>query len=177
MLAADVEHEVRGAFTVLGLAVQRHGDAELIAAYEGQLARVRAALGEGSASRCSLQRLLRCSFAALVPSSPHGRNDGHIGRVGGATVASGPAALVLGNLVSNAVEHGSGALAVRIELVNPVPARSLVTYRGYSSDKRPLDRGRGLRIAARAARAAGGRLEVRDDGGLFAAAVELPLGR
>jgi hypothetical protein len=40
-----------------------------------------------------------------------------------------------------------------------------------------MKRGRGLRIAARAARAAGGRLEVREDGGRFAAVLELPVER
>jgi hypothetical protein len=137
---ADAEHEVRGALTALGLAVQRQGDAGLTAAYEGQLARVRAALGAGSAERCSLDGLLA-----------------------GATVPAG-GAVVLGNLVANAVEHGEGPVAVRIEVAN-------------SHGERRRGRGRGLRIAERAARAAGGRLDVRDDGGRFAAVVELPVER
>jgi hypothetical protein len=175
--AADVEHELRGALTVLGLAVRRQGDAALTAAYEGQLARVRGALGEAAGSRCSLQRLLRSSVGAVAPSSAHGGNEGELGRVGCATVAAAPAAVVLSNLVANAAEHGAGPAVVRIEVSNAVRDRSAVTYPSYGTDKCPLIRGRGLRIAARAARAAGGRLEVRDDGGRFAAAVELPVER
>ena len=128
---ADAEHEARGALTVVGLAVARHGDAELTAAYESQLARVRGV----------------------------------------------PDAVVLGNLVANAAEHGEGPVAVRVEVVNRVAERSLATYGRHSHHKSPLMRGRGLRIAARAARAAGGRLDVREDGGRFAAAVELPVER
>jgi signal transduction histidine kinase len=175
--AADVEHELRGALTALGLAVQRRGDAGLTAAYEGQLARVRGALGEARPSRCSLERLLRCSIGAAAPSPPHGGNEDELGWVGGATVAAGPGAVVLGNLIANAAEHGDGSAVVRIEIVNRHRERSVVTYGRYGDDKCPLARGRGLRIAARAARAAGGRLEVRDDGVCFAAAVELPVER
>ena len=174
---ADAEHEARGALTALGLAVQRHGDAGLTAVYEGQLARVRAALGEPGAARCSLEHIVRTSFAPLTQSSPHCRNDGAIGVPGTARVAAGPAAVVLGNLVANAAEHGSGPAVVRIEVVNPVPDRSLASYPRCSTDKSPVKRGRGLRIAARAARAAGGGLEVREDGGRFAAVVELPVER
>jgi hypothetical protein len=145
--AADVEHELRGALTALGLAVQRQRDAGLTAAYDGQLARVRSALGEPQADRCSVERLLR------------------------STVACGPASVVLGNLMANAAEHGAGPAAVRIEVVN----RRVQPLVSYGTPNAAQDRGRGLRIAARAARAAGGRLEVRDEGGRFAAVVELPV--
>ena len=140
--AADVEHELRGAFTAVGLAAQRSDDAGLTAAYEGQLARVRAALG--IAERCSLDRFLA-----------------------GATMPAG-GAVVVGNLVSNALDHGEGPVIVRIEVANAVR---------HSPLEPSLNRGRGLRIAARAALAAGGRLEVRDDGGRFAAVAELPVER
>jgi signal transduction histidine kinase len=173
--ATDAAHELRGALTVVGLAVQRSGDTGLTAAYEGQLARVRAAVGDHSAQRCSLERLLRCSIGAAASSSSHGDDDvalGVFGVLGRATVAAGPAATVLGNLAANAVEHGDGPLAVRIEVVNGRREQ------GGSRRHHPsIDRGRGLRIAARAARAAGGRLDVRRDGGSFAAVVELPVER
>jgi hypothetical protein len=155
--AADVEHELRGALTAMGLAVARRADAQLTAAYEGQLARVRAARGEGGGSRCSLERL-----------------------VAGLTVPAG-GAVVLGNLVANAVEHGEGPVAIRIEVANSVEPDRLNGYRPPDVDNRStaralgVRRGRGLRIAARAARAAGGRLEVREEAGRFAAAVELPV--
>jgi hypothetical protein len=130
----------------VGLAVQRSRDARLTAAYEGQLARVRSAAG--SAERCPLE----ASLAGL-------------------TVPAG-GAVVLGNLVANALEHGDGPVSVRIELVNPRPGGA-----GKAAPRAGGRRGRGLRIAARAARAAGGRLEVREDGARFAAAVELPVER
>jgi signal transduction histidine kinase len=129
--ADDVVHELRGALTVVGLAVQRQGDAALTAAYEGQLARVRAAIDPRASERCSLERLLRCSVGAVASSSPHCRNDGDLGLLGGATVAAGPAAVVLGNLAANAAEHGSGPVAVRIEVVNRVVERSVETYPAY----------------------------------------------
>ena len=151
--AADVEHELRGALTAVGLAVQRSRDGGLTAAYEGQLARVRSALGDGDAERCSAAGMLV-----------------------GLTLPAG-GAVVLGNLVANAAEHGDGPLAVRIELVNGCTARSLKGYGRYGALNPSLSRGRGLGIAARAARAAGGRLEVRDDGGRFAAVLELPVER
>jgi signal transduction histidine kinase len=150
--AADVEHELRGALTAVGLAAQRSRDAGLTAAYEGQLARVRSAAGGGGE---------RCELAGLLPAL---------------TVPAGTA-VVLGNLVANAAEHGEGPLTVRIELVNRQPDRSLNGYGGYGLPSGSMKRGRGLRIAARAARTAGGRLDVRDDGGRFAAAVELPVER
>jgi signal transduction histidine kinase len=131
--------------------VARSRDAGLTAAYEAQLVRVRSALGDPSAERCPLDRLLA-----------------------GATVPAG-AAVAIGNLVSNALEHGDGPLAIRIELVNGRPARSLKGSPAHGRVDSSLKRGRGLRIAARAARAAGGRLEVRDDGGRFAAVAELPV--
>ncbi|MFL5782167.1 MAG: hypothetical protein ACJ760_12715 [Thermoleophilaceae bacterium] len=149
--AADVEHELRGAFTAVGLAAQRSRDAGLTAAYEGQLARVRSALADGGAERCPAAALLT-----------------------GLTVPAG-AAVVLGNLVANALEHGHGPLAVRIELVNGRSPRPSKGSPAHSRVNPSAKRGRGLRIAARAARVAGGRLEVRDDGGRFAAVAELPV--
>ena len=149
--ASDAVHELRGALNVLGLAVWRARDPALTAAYEGQLARVRSVLGEPDAARCSVG--------------------------GGATLPAGPAAVVLGNLVANAAEHGDGPATVRIEVVNRRPVPSVVPLVRHRVQKAPLERGRGLRIARRAARAAGGRLDVRDEGGRFAAVVELPVER
>src|SRR4051794_32417679 len=150
--AADVEHELRGAFTAVGLAAQRSRDAGLTMAYEGQLARVRSALGDGGAERCPAAALLT---SLMVPAD---------------------AAVVLGTLVANALEHGDGPLAVRIELVNGRPPRSSKASPAHSRANPSARRGRGLRIAARAARAAGGRLEVRDDGGGLPAGAPRPGG-
>jgi hypothetical protein len=95
----------------------------------------------------------------------------------GIGLGSGAADVVLGNLVANAAEHGDGPATVRIEVVNRRPARSVALFVRHRGQKAPLERGRGLRIARRAARAAGGRLDVRDEGGRFAAVVELPVER
>jgi signal transduction histidine kinase len=175
--AADLEHEVRGALTTVGLAVERCSDPRLARALTTSLARARAALDGRVAERCTLESLVRSSVVACDPASPHAGNEGDLGHLGRATVAAGPGATVLGNLVANAMEHGDGPLSVRIEVANDRRERSVETYPAHSRDKSPLKRGRGLRIAARAARAAGGRLDVRDDGGRFAAVVELPVER
>jgi hypothetical protein len=174
---ADTEHEVRGALTAVGLAVERCSDPRLARALAAPLARARAALDSRFAERCTVESLVGSSVVAWAPASPHGGDEGDLGGLGGATVAAGPGATVLGNLVANAAEHGSGPVTVRIEVANARRERSLEGYPGYGRDKSPVNRGRGLRIAARAARAAGGRLDVRDDAGRFAAVVELPVER
>jgi signal transduction histidine kinase len=95
-------------------------------------------------------------------------------RAGGARVAADPGALssALGNVLANALEHGRGDVelrgrragsTVRLEVLNggrPGPRR-----RG----------GLGVGIARRAARDAGGSLDLRADGDGTAAVIELPL--
>ena len=163
---ADVEHEVRGALTAVALAAHRHRDAGL----EAAVARGRAALGGRGGTTTCLERLVRSSVRALAPAND--RNHGDLRRLRGLRVAEGAGAVVLGNLVANAAEHGSGGLVVRIEVAN---RRSLNGFPAYGRQNRSAKRGRGLRIAARAARAAGGRLDVGSHADRFAAAVELPL--
>jgi len=83
---------------------------------------------------------------------------------------------VLGNLLANAVEHGSGAIRLRgrrhgskvvVEVLDDGP-------RAVPVEAHP-DRGRGLRIAARAAEEAGGRVTVTRTAEGTRAAVELPV--
>jgi two-component sensor histidine kinase len=98
----------------------------------------------------------------------------------GAPVAARPAGSVaqaLGNLVSNAVEHGGGDVRVRA-LRSPEAVRVEVSNEPRPGSKgRTRGRGRGLRIAGRAARAAGGDLSTRTAGGRVVAALELPVER
>ena len=142
---ADAEHELRGALTAFGLGLER-------------LARTPAGRRLALPLRGELERAL-AALADLSPRPVCARP---------ATVeAAGRVAQVLGNLLSNAVEHGDGP--VRVEVTNaarPAPAGPRVPGRG-----------RGLRIAQRAARAAGGELTVTHAGGRFSAAIELPVER
>jgi len=93
--------------------------------------------------------------------------ESELSRARTALESSGRIAQVLGNLLSNAVEHGEGP--VRVEVTNaPGPVRA---------GPREPGRGRGLRIAEHAARAVGGQLTVTSRDGRFSAALELPVER
>jgi signal transduction histidine kinase len=181
--AADAEHELRGALTAFGLALEQlartASGRRVGAALESELARARSALEELSATApnpatAPLERLVRSAASAWEPAARHRRIQ--VDWPAGAPLVARPAgsvAQVLGNLVSNAVEHGGGDVrvralrspgAVRVEVSNELPAGSA----GRTG-------GRGLRIAGRAARSAGGDLSVRTAGGRVVAALELPV--
>ena len=156
-LVARAEHELRGPLTAFALALDAaRGTAagrRLALVLDAELERARAGLSDLAAARSgrraecvaspvAVDRLLRCSAAA-------GGARVH-GGAGGAVVRADPARLAsaLGNVLSNAAEHGDGEVSVearqlrgriRIAVTNPV-------------------RGRGLGIAADAAAASGGRL-------------------
>jgi two-component system sensor histidine kinase MtrB len=99
-------------------------------------------------------------------------------------------ARALGNVMSNAVEHGGGDVSVlasrsgdrlRIEVTNPVrsaldgrPREARGLARGGAADW-PRDRGRGLEIAADAAAEAGGALTTAIGPRRARAVIELPL--
>lgn len=115
-------------------------------------------------------------------------------RAGEARVAAdrGRLAQALGNLIANAVEHGGGEIelrgfrvgrSVRVEVADaggPVAASRrdaalfLPGRRYVGLRSRSRDRGRGLAIATRAARDAGGRLELSSGSGGTTAVIELP---
>jgi two-component system sensor histidine kinase MtrB len=203
--AADAEHELRGALTAFGLALEqlaRTAPGQRVgAALESELARARSALGELSAAAASgraaapLERLVRSAASAWEPAARDRRI--RVEWPAGAPLVARPAGRVaqaLGNLVSNAVEHGGGDVrvrgrrspdSVRIEVSN---APSYASSKGFPGQGRErastnhpsvgsVGRGRGLRIAGRAARAAGGELDVRTAGGRVVAALELPVER
>jgi signal transduction histidine kinase len=156
-LVARAEHELRGPLTAFSLALEasRRTSAgrRLAVVLDAELARARAGLEDLAAARSGrrapvarervrVDRLLRSSAAAWgarVSTGP-----------GPAVVKADPARLAsaLGNVLSNAAEHGTGEVlvearrlpdSVRIEVTNAV-------------------RGRGLDIAADAAADAGGTL-------------------
>jgi signal transduction histidine kinase len=179
-LVACAEHELRGPLTAFALALEsgrRGGD--LADALEAELARACAALADLSEARrgrragaarrrLDLERLARSAAAAWGA-----RVDWRAGR---ALVVSdeGRVAQALGNLLANAAEHGGGEVVLRAE-----PAahglRLVVANRDRAPDAGSAmpDRGRGLRIASKAARDAGGKLSVERRDGEFAATLEL----
>jgi signal transduction histidine kinase len=182
---ADAEHELRGALTAFGLGVDRFARTpagrRLALALESELARARSALADLRGARgetspaAPLERLVRSAAKAWAPAV----EDGGIEvdwAAGTQPVAASPGrvAQVLGNLVSNAAEHGEGPVRVRA-------SRSSSAVRIEVSNRTRPDRyggrGRGLRIAGRAARAAGGRLTVGAASDGVTAALELPVER
>ena len=190
---ADAEHELRGALTAFGLGLERLSRdpaARRVAWSLGsELDRARRALDDlagargGDAERLALQRLARASAAAWSPAARRaGRRVELDWRAGPVRVRAdrGRVAQALGNLLSNAVEHGSGPVRlearrsggrVRLEVVNGIAGEP----NGAAGGAVPAARGRGLRIAARAVESCGGTLAVRRDDARLAAAIELPL--
>ena len=156
-LVARAEHELRGPLTAFGLGIDAaRGTAagrRLAMVLDAELARAGAGLADLAAARSGrraparpgpvpVDRMLRSSAAAWGAKV---RSD-----AGPSVVRADPRRLAsaLGNVLSNAAEHGDGEVSiearrvrdrVRIEVTNPV-------------------RGRGLGIAQAAAADAGGRL-------------------
>ncbi len=205
--AACAEHELRGPLAAIDLAVEqvRQGRSgpELAAALESQLYRSRAGLADMAAARAGrrrsdalgpvpLERVARSIASGWRPVAE--RAGGRLQmdwQAGPVTVASdrGRLAQALGNLLSNAIEHGGGEVqvrgrrisgAVRIEVANPTrDARALGVpgSAGFSREQEGRAApGRGLGIAARAARESGGTLSLSSgaDNGVVAT-LELPL--
>jgi hypothetical protein len=191
-LVARAEHELRGPATAMALACRRmRGDphaAPYADVLEAQLERLRAGLddlaiarrgtgaGTRSAAPVDLAQFVR---AALEPWQAKLRRCSVDWRAGGAcgVMDRGRLAQTLGNLLANSAEHGDGDLrlravrvpgAVRLELRNGNGA-------GAAGGQR-ADRGRGLAIAAEAARELGGRLLVHRDEASTMAVLELPDG-
>jgi signal transduction histidine kinase len=164
-LAADAEHELRGAAAAIGLAAERMGRTGATAVFSSlvrlQLDRMAAGLQDLAAARAPRR-------GAVWATTP-GREEMDAGRL----------AQVLGNLIANATEHGVGPVdvkaghtagAVRIEIRNRNRPRELDQASAAPGD----GRGRGLAIAERAARELGGRLRVESGGGETRAELELP---
>jgi C4-dicarboxylate-specific signal transduction histidine kinase len=148
---AEAEHELRGAAAVIGLAAERVARTGMTAPFAALV-------------RLQLDRI----DAALVDLGG-GRPP--------ADLDAARLAQVLANLIANAAEHGDGPVAVESERVGG--ALRLTVRNGARPGRvrpggaRP-GRGRGLAIAARAARQLGGELtlETVEDGAV--ARLELP---
>jgi signal transduction histidine kinase len=198
-LVAEAAHELRGPLTAFTFAVgwlrREPGGVRRALRFEVELERMRAALADLDAARrgqrvsarpdlVALDRLVESAAAGWrIPVAGADRSvevRWHAGRV---RVSADRARLAqaLGNLVANAAEHGSGpveihavrtgARSVRVEVRDAGPAPRSSSRHGAP----PPDRGRGLRIAERAVREAGGTLAVAHGRRGTVAAIELPL--
>jgi len=204
-LVAQAEHELRGPATAIGLAAaamrREPGGLRRALVVESQLERMRIGLADLGAARSGaraqaqprtidLDRVLRGAAAGWRPAAQsQGRRVRMRWEGEPAAVRADPGRLAqaFGNLLANAMEHGSGPVELHgrtvggravVEVRDAGPASDSgdgVSRRRDSSAPRQAGRGRGLAIAARAAEEAGGRvaLERREQGTV--AVVELPL--
>lgn len=171
-LVACAEHELRGPLAALTLAAARRRALEP-SVIEGQLERARMALADltearrgrrapARAERHELKAIAERAAASWAASGARVDFDWSAGR---ALVTADPGRIsqALGNLLSNALEHGDGDVVVR-------GVRSGGRFRVEVAN-----RGRGLAIAARAARDAGGRLGLARSRDGVVARIELPV--
>ena len=187
-LVAMAEHELRGPLGALGLAAEalaKRPSRRAAGALETQLERARLGLSDLAAARAggrtppNARRLEARAVAARATAGwrATGAQVRFDWRAGRAAVHADAARLsqALGNLLSNAIEHGGGEVElrgvrangrVRIELTDRGP--------GFTTPPAP-GRGRGLAIAARAVEEAGGTLRIASGEGGSTVAVELPL--
>jgi signal transduction histidine kinase len=194
---ARADHELRGPVAALALAAaalaRAPGMRDRGVALEGQVDRLRAALADLAAARqrCGRSRAARgrppalplehAVRAAVAGWAPVGEVLGRrvslewdAGTVA-ALIDGGRLAQALGNVLSNALEHGGGDVAVRARRSGPA-VRIEVRDEGGGRRRwrRRPGRGRGLAIATRAAEEAGGSLALRHEAGGCSAAIELP---
>lgn len=211
-LVARAEHELRGPLTAFGLALHAArgtpAGRRLAVVLDAELGRARAGLADLAASRRGRRAvaarepvradvLLRSSGAAWdVAARARGRRV-RVRSFGGPAVVIGDRerlAQALGNVISNAVEHGEGDVAVsavraegrlRIDVTNATggeagpPERGLTgeAARGPGGDPDRRGRGRGLEIAADAVADSGGTLSSAIGPRRARAVIDLPLDR
>ena len=191
-LVARAEHELRGPAAALALACERMRRepraAHHAAVLRAQLDRLEAGLADLERARGGRRgarspepvELRSAARAALAPweLEPGAVAFGWLGGPAPARVDRGALAKALGNLIANAAEHGEGEIrvrgrttraGVRIEIRN--------VNRSVRAGTADPDRGRGLRIAERAARELGGRVLVDRGEAETVAVLELPRSR
>jgi signal transduction histidine kinase len=166
-LVACAEHELRGPLAALTLAAGRSRPVPA-PVVEGQLERARLALAdltEARRGRRAPSHAGRHDLALLAKRAAAAWNVKFEWHAGRAPIDADPGriAQALGNLLSNALEHGGGGAVLR------------GVRRGHSVRIEVEDRGRGLGIARRAVEDAGGRLQLSSTRGGTVAAVELPV--
>lgn len=201
-LVAEAAHELRGPVTAFSYAVaglrREAGGVRRALRFEAELERMRVGLADLDAARAGRRAPTRPGTVALervVGGAAAGWRAAVTGPGRGVTLRweAGTTPVVadrrrlaqaFGNLLANAAEHGSGpieiralrkgARAVRVEVRDggqpPGPSRSRNGARRGRGE-----RGHGLRIAERAIRDAGGRLELERGRDGTVATVELPL--
>jgi len=190
-LVARAEHELRGPATALALACRRmRGDphaARYADVLEAQLERLGAGLydlanarrGTGAGTRSAVPvDLARFVRAALEPWRAKLRRCSADWGAGAAfgVMDRGRLAQILGNLLANSTEHGDGDLRLRALRVPGAVRLELRNGNRTEPGAQRADRGRGLAIAAEAARELGGRLLVQTDEAATMAVLELPDG-
>ena len=196
-LVAEAAHELRGPVTAFSYAVawlqRQPGGVRSASRCESELERMRAGLADLDAARTGGRAPARPRTVALEPvvdraaagwrTAVADRGVTVRWEAGTARVSADRSRLsqAFGNVLANAAEHGSGpieihavrkgARAVRVEVRDSGPA----VRPGRRSAVAHGDRGRGLGIAERAIREAGGRFELHRGRTATVATVELPL--
>ena len=196
-LVAGASHELRGPATAIALAAaslrREPGGLRRALAFETQLERMQAGLADLELARSGrraapravlvpLERLLRGTAAGWHPVIGAGGRGLRVRtEVGAAAVRAdrGRLAQALGNLLANAVEHGSGTVELRARqsgdrVVLEVRDQGADPSHGGPGENQP-DRGHGLRIATAVAEEAGGSLTLEHKQGATVAALELPV--
>ena len=196
-LVAESAHELRGPSTAIGLAAaalrREAGGPRRALPFEIQLERMQAGLADLELARAGrraaarpvvvpLERLLHGVAAGWRPVVGGGARGLRVrSQLGAAAVRADRGRLVqaLGNLVANAVEHGTGHIELsgrrsRDSVVVEVRDEGAPRRHGLTA-RDGADRGRGLGIATAAVEEAGGTLTLRRGKGATVAALELPL--
>lgn len=180
LLVARAEHELRGPLTAIALGLENvawmdprlQGLLEEVARARTGLADLEAARrGRATRSEAELVRVDRVVWRAVTGWDLTARRAGggvHLDwKAGPVSVRAdrGRIAQALGNVLSNAVEHGGGQVRV-------IGRR---TPRGIRIEVRDSGRGHGLGIATRAVRKSGGSLRSAQADGGRAVSIELPV--
>jgi len=188
-LVARAEHELRGPAAALSLACERMlrepRAAHHAAVLRAQLDRLEAGLsdlqrargGHRGARGLEAVELRSAARAALAPweLEPGAVAFGWLGGPAPARVDRGALAKALGNLIANAAEHGEGEIRVRGRTTRAGVRIEIRNANRPDGDGVPeAGRGRGLRIAERAARELGGRVLVDRGQAETVAVLELP---